>query len=74
MVPVLLNARRRQNRPGGRGIGKKRAPGGQTVWSLQTALTVVPLFSLLAMAAFMRATRTYDADMRAVAGVRVSAD
>jgi MFS family permease len=43
------------------------------LWGLQTALTLVPLFSLLAVAAFVRATRSYEADMRAVAGVRVSA-
>ncbi|HET7792548.1 MAG TPA: MFS transporter [Rhizobacter sp.] len=43
-------------------------------WNLQTALTVVPLFSVLAVAAFFRAMRTYDADMQAVANIRVSAD
>ena len=44
------------------------------LWSLQTALTVVPLFSLLAVAAFLRATGSYEADMHAVAGIRVSAE
>lgn len=43
------------------------------LWSLQTALTLVPLFSLLAAAAFLRAMRSYESDMRAVAGIRVSA-
>ncbi|HEY1092934.1 MAG TPA: MFS transporter [Burkholderiaceae bacterium] len=44
------------------------------LWGLQTALTFVPLFSLLAAAAFLRATRSYEADMNAVAGIRVSAN
>jgi len=43
------------------------------LWNLQIALTLVPLFSLLAAAAFIRAMRTYESDMRKVAGIRVSA-
>ena len=42
--------------------------------SLQAALGLVPLFGLLAAAAFVRAMRSYEADIRAVAGVRVTAE
>lgn len=44
------------------------------LWSLAAALAAVPVFGLLAAAAFVRAMRSYEADMRAVAGIRVSAD
>ncbi|MDM4764454.1 MFS transporter [Pelomonas sp. SE-A7] len=41
---------------------------------LNAALSLVPLFGLLAAAAFVRAMRTYESDMRAVANVRISAE
>jgi MFS family permease len=41
---------------------------------LSTALSLVPLFGLLAALAFVRAMRSYESDMQAVAGIRVSAD
>ncbi|MBV8501346.1 MAG: MFS transporter [Paucibacter sp.] len=44
------------------------------LWSLQTALLLVPLTSLIAAFAFLRSTRSYDADMKAVAAIRISAD
>ena len=44
------------------------------LWNLQTALAIVPLFSVLAAAAFLRATLSYEADMRVVSGIRISAE
>ncbi|RZI64230.1 MAG: MFS transporter [Variovorax sp.] len=35
-------------------------------WTLQQALTAMPLFAVLAAAAFMRASRTYEADLQRI--------
>ena len=43
------------------------------VWGLQTALAVMPAFGLLATWAFWRASRTYEADLKGVVHVPLSA-
>ncbi|WP_316155041.1 MFS transporter [Cupriavidus sp. BIC8F] len=42
-------------------------------WGLQTALAVMPAFGLLAALCFLRAMRTYEADLAKVADVRMDA-
>lgn len=42
-------------------------------WGLQTALAVMPAFGLLAALCFLRAMRTYDADLAKVSDVRMDA-
>ena len=41
------------------------------VWGLQLAMAIVPLCSVLAALAFLKASRSYEADLRAVADVRL---
>jgi len=41
------------------------------VWGLQLAMAIVPLCSVLAALAFLKASRSYEADLRAVADVHL---
>lgn len=43
-------------------------------FGLQTALAIVPAFCLIAAYAFARAATTYEADLKKVAGIRVTSD
>lgn len=43
------------------------------MWGLQTALAIMPAFGILAAICFLRACRTYEADMARVGGVHIDA-
>jgi MFS transporter, Spinster family, sphingosine-1-phosphate transporter len=43
-------------------------------WGLQVALALVPLFSILAAVFFLKAARSYDADVASVADIHLELD
>ncbi|TMH09255.1 MAG: MFS transporter [Betaproteobacteria bacterium] len=57
----------------GLAVGPFLAGALSDAWGLQQAMAVVPVCSALAALAFMRASRSYEADMAQVAGVQLDA-
>ena len=56
----------------GLAVGPFLAGALSDVWGLQQALAVIPVFSLFAAGFFVIASRSYESDMRGVAGVSLA--